>query len=253
MLARLRIRLSDEKNEIRSFKGSAFQGVLFEHIDEEYGEKLHQQSMHPYSQYVHTTDEGTEWVINTLTDEAYEYMIMPLMSPSFKSISLIRGDVESEIISKQIETLDTSQLLSDFKDRQAGYNYRIETLTPVSFKQNGAYNVLPMPGLVYQSLMNRYSLLSDNLSMADHDTLDELVSLTLISGYSLHTVRYPIEKTTIPGFAGSFTFHIKESQTMARYVRMMLKFGEFSGLGVKTGMGMGAIRISERGEKNEGK
>ncbi len=29
MLARLRIRLSDEKNEIRSFKGSAFQGVLF--------------------------------------------------------------------------------------------------------------------------------------------------------------------------------------------------------------------------------
>lgn len=251
MLARLGIRLSGR--DLGYYKGSAMQGVLFSQIDKEYGEALHQQALHPYSQFIRAVGEESEWVINTLTDEAYEHMIVPLLSPSVTGVKLNSGDIQCEIISKQIETLEMQQLMSDFRDKTADYNYRIETLTPVSFRQNGAYNVLPMPGLVYQSLMNRYSILSDNLSMSDQDTLDELVSLTLISGYRIHTVRFPLEKTTIPGFVGSFTYHIKNSQTMARYVRMMLRFGEFSGIGVKTGMGMGAIRIAEKGDTDAGR
>jgi CRISPR-associated endoribonuclease Cas6 len=30
---------------------------------------------------------------------------------------------------------------------------------------------------------------------------------------------------------------------MARYLRLLLSFGEFSGVGIKTAMGMGAMRI----------
>lgn len=35
---------------------------------------------------------------------------------------------------------------------------------------------------------------------------------------------------------------------MGRYVRMLAKFGEFSGVGIKTGMGMGAMKYIRRNE-----
>ena len=33
---------------------------------------------------------------------------------------------------------------------------------------------------------------------------------------------------------------------MARYLRMLFKFGEFAGVGIKTGMGMGAMKYVRR-------
>ena len=42
---------------------------------------------------------------------------------------------------------------------------------------------------------------------------------------------------------------MKGSETIARYIRLLFHFGEFSGVGIKTGMGMGAIRCG--GKKDE--
>lgn len=47
---------------------------------------------------------------------------------------------------------------------------------------------------------------------------------------------------------GNICIHIKGPETMARYVRMLAKFGEFSGVGIKTGMGMGAMKYIRRNE-----
>ena len=32
---------------------------------------------------------------------------------------------------------------------------------------------------------------------------------------------------------------------MARYARLLFRFGEYAGVGIKTAMGMGALRIKE--------
>ncbi|MGN0241169.1 MAG: CRISPR-associated endoribonuclease Cas6 [Candidatus Weimeria sp.] len=195
---------------------------------------------------------SSEWVINTLTDEAYEKIIKPLLEPSFDSFVIRQGNIKTKIVSKTLETTDTKELMREFREDQSESNFRIKAVTPVAFRQDGAFNILPLPQLVYQSLMNRYSLLADEISMSDEDILEELASMTLISGYKLRTMRFPLEGNTIPGFVGSFSYYIRKSQTMARYVRMLLRFGEYSGIGVKTGMGMGSIRLIERGEDNAG-
>ena len=41
---------------------------------------------------------------------------------------------------------------------------------------------------------------------------------------------------------GKIGIKVKGSETIARYIRLLFHFGEFSGVGIKTGMGMGAIR-----------
>ena len=53
----------------------------------------------------------------------------------------------------------------------------------------------------------------------------------------------------IGGFIGEITIHILGGETLARYVRMLCRFGEISGIGIKTGMGMGAMEFNQGGRE----
>ncbi len=61
-----------------------------------------------------------------------------------------------------------------------------------------------------------------------------------------------MEGIRLTGFMGTIRIQIKGSDTIARYIRLLLRFGKFSGVGIKTGMGMGAIKMLERSVNSEG-
>ena len=86
--------------------------------------------------------------------------------------------------------------------------------------------------------------------MFDEETLEALVEQSEIVRYRLQTIPFPLEKIKITGFVGNICIHVKGPETMARYIRMLLEFGEFSGVGIKTGMGMGAMRYIRRNEND---
>ena len=79
--------------------------------------------------------------------------------------------------------------------------------------------------------------------MFDEETLNQLVEYSYISFHRLRSVSFPLQGKTIPGFVGQLTIRFKGPETLARYARMLFEFGEYSGVGIKTGMGMGAIKI----------
>ena len=89
---------------------------------------------------------------------------------------------------------------------------------------------------------------SEAFDMFDEETLEALVEQSEIVRYRLQTVPFPLEKVQITGFTGSICIHIRGPETMARYLRMLFKFGEFAGVGIKTGMGMGAMKYVRRNE-----
>ncbi len=64
-----------------------------------------------------------------------------------------------------------------------------------------------------------------------------------ICEYKLRSTRFFVEKTKIPAFIGRVTIKIRGTQDFTRLVNMLLRFGEFSGTGIKTSMGMGAYKI----------
>ena len=248
MLTKLTMELEEDTIDYK--KASALQGVMFEHIDSDYGEMLHQSVAHPYSQYLSKKGGKTEWVINTFNDEAYEKIISPLLEPSFDDFYVKKGNAEVKIKKKSLTRTDMKELLDEFYNDKAERYFDIEALTPVAFKQNGSYNIMPETRLIFQSLMNKYSAVDDNISMADPDTLDEFSTSAIVSWLRITTLKFPLEGVTVPRFVGNFTLHIKGTETMTRYARLLLKFGEYSGLGVKTSMGMGAIRLTKRGKEN---
>lgn len=99
--------------------------------------------------------------------------------------------------------------------------------------------------LIYKSLMRKYSAASDEMDMYDDDTLEQLVMGSEITRYRLQSTVFPLEGVSIPSYKGSMSVRIHGTDTMSRYARLLFRFGEYSGVGIKSSIGMGAMRIVE--------
>lgn len=247
MLADLTLILKPEKDAVDYHQSSNLQGVLMEHVDLDYASYLHQQGLNPYSQAVTAINE---WHVRTTIEESYKRIILPLMRDRFDSF-LIKKDQKIDIQEKKLTTVKRRSLMDEFCDIPCGKKYTIQFQTPASFKVRGRYWNMPDIRLILQSLMKKYSA-DGNEEFADETVLEQLIEAYEPNRYSLRSTVFPIEGIVIPSFMGSLSFRMAGSETMARYVRLLLHFGEFSGLGIKSAMGMGSIRWQgdEKGDRS---
>ena len=240
-----KLTLTLEAQGLNYKKASDFQGVLFTQVDSEYVDYLHREQLHPYSQYIEFMNGTCCWHIHTLNSEAYNNVIKPLMKADFDHFRIKNGNIDVAIKNKTITTSSYSKLMKDFYDKPATRSINLEILTHTAFKQRGRYNVTPDLRLIYQSLMMKYSAVVGNELMTDEDTLEQLIQNSIVSKYRLKTGVFPVEGRTIPGFLGTLGINFYGTETMMRYIRMLFQFGEYSGIGIKTGIGMGAMKIIE--------
>ena len=228
-------------------QSSNLQGVIMETISSEYAGALHNNRVNPYSQFVVRENNSIVWYIKTLTEEAYKNIILPISE--LKEFELKKKGVLLKTEKKTIQMLEPRTLLDEFYEKKCSRYMEINFLTPVAFKSDGKYIFYPDLKLIYGSLMRKYSELSQNLDMIDLDTLEELCQSSEIVQYRLQTIPFPLEKVNITGFVGKVGIKVKGPETLARYIRMLVHFGEFSGIGIKTAIGMGAIKYG--GKRNE--
>lgn len=255
MLAELTMKLKMESGDRLGFyQASRLQGVLMSEIDTEYASVLHQQGLNPYSQCVLKSNDGSpEWHIRTLDKDAYENIILPMMRIDFNEFQLERRDKTQkiQILQKCVRTIEDKTLLEDFYSDDHNKEITIEFQSPTAFKVNGRYWTLPEPRLIFQSLMNKYSSSSENMDMFDEETLGQIVERCSIGKFWLKSASFPLESVWIPSFEGNMAIRVQGNATLARYVRLLCRFGEFSGVGIKTAMGMGAMKILSDREDRE--
>lgn len=250
MLAELRMELETEGSGLRYHQSSNMQGVLMDQIDTDYAEKLHSQGLKPYSQCL-LSGVQTQWSVKTFTREAYQEIILPLLDDRFARFTIEKKDIHVTIREKDLKTLRKQELLNEFYSNTCSRYLNLEFLTPTAFKSNGNYVIMPDAKYIYQSLMNRYSAASPDMEMYDPETLDHLISHSSIVQYKLRSVLFPIEGIKIPSFKGELSLKISGPGTMAKYARLLARFGEYAGVGIKTAMGMGGLQIKEWGRKND--
>lgn len=242
MYAKLRIEL--DSSQISYQQSSNLQGVLMEQIDTDYAQELHQYSLNPYSQYVVKEKDKIVWYICTVNEEAYENIILPL--EELKQITIRRKEITTNVVGRSIEILEESELMKQFYEESCDRYLNLQFCTPTAFKRDGKYVDYPDLRLVYGSLMRKYSAASEELDMYDEETLEELVRNSEIIRYRLQTMPFPLEKVQINGFVGNVCIKIKGTETLANYIRLLCRFGEYSGVGIKTSMGMGAMQLHRR-------
>lgn len=222
--------------------GSCLQGVLMEHIDTAYARLLHQLPFNPYSQYCSKDSDGNlVWHINALTDEAAAYIIEPMRT--IDSITVRSRKLTLEPLKSTLETLDLKGLL-DVIRQEGDRKQKVRFVTPTAFKSQGDYVFMPSVRHMFQNLLMHYSQVYEGSKEVDADTVAYINQHVKITSYNLRSQYFAYasgEGKRIPAFIGTLTLSIGGPVTMVGLVRMLLKFGEYAGVGVKTSMGMGAF------------
>lgn len=231
-------------------KASLLQGVLMEQIDPTYAEKLHMQGLKPYSQCIRIEEQKkVVWYIRTLSAEARQNIVQPLLADTFQEFYLEHEKKNIKIIGKELAELPIQRLFQNFYSDTASRSFTIEFLSPTAFKKNGKYSFYPEMFNIYQSLMRKFDSVSQKESMFSDETLEQLTASTEVTAYNLKSVTFSLEGVRIPAFIGVLNIKIHGSQTMINFANLLFQFGNFSGVGIKTAMGMGSIHVTERKKK----
>ena len=241
-----KLQLELEGPDLSYRKSSVFHGVLMEQIDTAYAEELHANGAHPFSQFVSGQDGKMIWTVNTLDEEAYDKIIRPLMKPE---MIRLKNGTEVRITGRTLTQLPAQELMQEFYQKKPERYLQIDFLMPTAFKQAGRYVFYPDFPLIYGNLMRRYRGMIEKGTEIDEDTLEQLVKGTELLHYRLRTERFPLEGINITGFKGSIGIKLHGADTLAAYVRMLFRFGEYAGIGIKTGLGMGAMELGRSKSK----
>lgn len=242
MLNQLKL-VVEEQGHLNYNMGSILHGYLMDQVSQNYGNLLHQSQLKPFSQSLYFNRRSQQWIwqINTLNNEAYENLILPMISK--KRIDLEHQDKKLEIrecIQKEplsYQDLTRQYYLSD-RSRKV---FTTAFLTPCSFKVKNQHLMHPSLFHIYQSLMQKFSQFSTTIKIDDATVLKHLAEYTSIIDYRLKSSKYNISKGIIKGYSGEIRLKIEGNETIRNLGNLLFAFGNYSGVGIKTSLGMGVI------------
>lgn len=244
MISRLTFQLDYTGSELNYNNGSVFQGVLMEFVNKDYGEILHMQTLKPYSQYIEKNDKGYMWVINTLTDESKKEIIDRIIVSNPKEIFIKHSNIKISVTDINLYQLDYDKLIKENYINKENNSYlTVKFITPTAFKSNSKYIIYPDIQLIFKSLINKYNLFSKDFEINDEEILDYIVNNAEIIDYNLRSTRFYMEGIRIPSFIGRIRLKLRGTTTTKNLVNLLLDYGQYSGIGIKNAIGMGAIKI----------
>lgn len=251
LLGKLQIILEKPKDRHLNVNvSSMLQGVLMELISYESATEFHNGGRQPYSQHVQIQDKCLVWNIHTLTKQAYDQIIVPMLDDSIQKIYLRHKDLELKILDKKKLSISYDQLRKDYYFTDGSRYQTIRFVTPTAFKSKGEYIFYPSVHFLFQSLMMKYDVSSDDADIFGEDVMEHFEENIKIVRYKLRSYDFHLEGTKIPAFLGEITLKMNGPQALVNLADYLLKYGEYSGVGIKCGIGMGGIeRIEERGKR----
>ncbi len=244
MLARLSLKLSREN--LSWNMSSLFHGFLMENLDWEYGEYLHSSALLPYSLRLTRGEEGYYFLnISALNSDACRNIIEPVYESIGESIFLKGKNLQVHVTEKSVETEDYGNLIKNTVFSPPVRKIIIRFMTPTAFKSEGEYVFYPTVGFILSSLCRKYSAAGEGDDIYTPELLGDLEDNVKITSYNLRSSYFSLEGVRIPAFTGWVKFNIGGPGPLVGVVNLLAKFGEFSGVGIKTSLGMGCIRVEE--------
>ena len=245
MPGRLVIELENNKEIPFNYSlSTAFQGYLMELIDEKFAEKMHSSGYHPYSQFVTVSDGKIKWTVNVLDKEAEMYIVNRLLEDDIKSVHINKLDDDLCIVNKDYSVTTYEDLFKECYFKNDSRYVEVRFLTPTAFKQNNRYQFFPNIKLIFQSLMMKDDASSSENVIFDEELLKHFEENLEIVSYNLRSTSFFVNTNKIPAFTGRLVFKANGPMQMANLAYLLLRFGAYSGVGIKSGMGMGGIEVN---------
>lgn len=236
---------NSDKNFLTYNSASLFQGIIMENISTDYADILHYSQVHPYSQYTYNDGHLLKWVISVTTQEAYENIILPISAIS--KFCIKHKKLWLDVTDRQIETTDYNKLIDKYYLKHCSNRYiTLKFLTPASFKSNGKYVIFPTAKLILNGILNKYNSFASDTTLDDDGLLQFIADNTEIVEYDLKSRKFHLEGISIPSFIGTVKLKISGNNDFICLVNMLLRYGEYTGAGIKNSIGMGAYKIIDQ-------
>lgn len=241
-----------EGTKLHSSMGSVMHGALMcDIVDRDTADWLHDLStMRPYSQSVFWDRERSLpiWRVCTLTGQAEERVIEPLLKSLGNSIFLQQKGYDIELVKLAADySADYGRLADEvFLAENSPREFSLRFLTVGSFKHDGSYMVFPDLRMLYSSLQMKWNAFSPSLKIEDKDLASFLADTSSMYRYRLSSQPFSLESQTIYGFAGEMSVRLQGSDMSRRLAALLMKLAPYTGIGIKTALGMGAVRSTMR-------
>lgn len=232
--------------------GSIMQGVLMERIDHDYATYLHKQNLRPYSQYIFFSKKQNclIWRISTLNQQANDEIILPLLNLPY-SILLRHKQTNITTISKEIIYKNTYENLAqkyfslpNNPDEQKIIDFNF--ITSTAFKSQGKYIIFPEIHFLLSSLLNRWNYLSQTDFLNDKSISANLQRYLYVADYKLNMRPFALEGVRVPAFVGLYSLGVVKNDMAQKIALLLAEFANISGIGIKTAIGMGAVKTNIR-------
>lgn len=226
---------------LSELSGSSFHGFLMEQLTYQDAEYFHQDGFKPYSQAIYKKEDNYFWQVNTLNKEAFAIINQALFELEY--IHIKNKNSKYQIIKKQVETIGLDEFSKYYLTLGSPNRYiNIAFETPCSFKSSGVYTHIPDVRLLIQSLLNKFEHTNTDFEFKSQDLLEEIQTRVTIDSYNLRSRKFHLEGITIPAFQGRLSLNVRGPDNLKNLLHLLVAFGQYSGLGIKTALGMGKIK-----------
>ena len=239
MLAQINMEL--ESKELNMNMASLFHGYLMENIDSAYAEYFHYNTTNPFTSCIFkdTKEDKFFWRVTTFSQKAYD-MLMSYFSKGIpEKIYLKNKDLEINVKSFSIQKKSYEDLFLEATERK-----RIKLISPTSFKSDGITHIFPNISTLISGVIAKINQHSETAELEDKKIVNELLEKVYIKDYNLRTKIFHLESIKIKGFIGTMDLAIKgEDRTLANILNFLILMSEYTGLGIKTSLGMGGVKV----------
>lgn len=239
----------DGAQKINSNVAYPLYSELLKYVSADFAEAMHEQSFTPLSQHVELlNDTEIIWNVSLFGEETINEI-----SPKLESLSDIKLETK-EILLHTDEKIDESvitfdEIISEAANADDMVWQSIKLVSPTTFKSAGQYVLFPSSDLIIKSLVSKWNFVCQDYTLDDEDMLDMLLRGVKISGYRLSSTAFRIKGQNIPSFVGNLKLNARLSPPIMQIYKSLLLFGEYSGIGIKTALGMGGFELCRQLQK----
>lgn len=219
---------------------SLVHGFLMEQLTTEMAQQLHAYRYNPLKLRVYV--QHKQWYLQVVSLEASLSIELVKVFDQLSSLNLRYHKLQVPLTDTAIQTIDIAQLVkASMTKTDPAKTFKLTFVTPTTFKDGKGYDVFPDIRKILRSAMLTFDYFSEQTKIYDYETLAYLSDNLKIISYNLHSTKFKLEGSYVPGFKGSIIIKARGQQQILQLLELIFAYARLSGVGVKTSLGMGGI------------
>jgi len=231
--------------KLSHLKPKVAHGIVFSFFKDspEVGELLHSGGIKPFSISINSHFRYPERevkrfgiVFNLLDNSLYPKISRFFLGGGEFSV----GGVKVEL--SWVKPLEVETYSSLLEGAEPSQDILIDFLSPTAFKRGSFDYPLPEPQLVFLGLLRKWNRFSP--VKLDREIYKKLQKLLTVSGCWIKTKKVEVmEGAKFTGFTGRVLFYADGKEEELRALNALAAFARFAGVGRKTTMGFGSVKL----------